>query len=33
MNYDKPKLISPNSGSLDINSALDGAIGKNKVFV
>ena len=33
MSYNKPKLISPNNGGVDISSAIVGALGKGKTFV
>ena len=33
MAYQKPKLLTPETGSLDIGSAIAGVIGKSKVFV
>jgi len=33
MSYEKPKLISPNNGDVDIGSTMIGVIGKSKTFV
>ena len=33
MTYNKPKLISPSNGGVDISSAVMSALGKSKTFV